>query len=300
MKFTLTTAPTTTLVTLAEARSWINAVDGITEDDDVIQRLVDEAISDVEHFTNRKILTQTWTLQLDWSEVSESITLPLVPLVSVSSIKTTDDDGDETTVTSTNYQVRAGENPRIVLTSDGTWPDDARDYDSMAILCVCGYGGTVVPGVGFQPADPGDPGHSDITAALSDTFDGTARTVFEVKMTGASQFDWRAVTTDANGQKTYGAWTSDVAITGAAQALANNVTVEFNDDVMYTTNDQFNIEMYEQLPYQAREVHTVLRGVVSHLYESKGAGVLQTVSGQLYNLPYHFLHKLNSLRVHPF
>ena len=221
---------------------------GVVEDDSVLELLIDEAMDYLENRTNRKILTQTWTAELDWLEVSECIRLPLVPLVSVSSIKTYDDDGAETTVTSTNYQVRAGEDPRIVLTSDGEWPDDARDYDAMKITCVCGYNGAVVPHVGFQPASAHDPGHSELSAGLSAVFDGTARTTFEVKVSGASQFDWRAITTNANRQKTYGAWTTDVAITGSAQALANNVTVTLNDALAYTTNDQWNIEMYEMLP----------------------------------------------------
>jgi len=300
MKLTQTTAPTTTAVSLAEARAWLNMTPGITEDDAVLELLIDEAVDYLEHRTNRKLLAQTWTLQLDWSEVSECIRLPLVPLVSVSSIKTTDDDGVETTVTSTNYQVRAGEDPRIVLTSDGEWPSDARDYDAMAIVCVCGYAGTVVPYVGFEPASAHVPGLNDMTAGLSAAWSGTARTVFEVKITTADttdKFDWRSITSDSNGQKTYGAWTADVAIDGTAQALATGATVRFSNNTGHTLNDQWTVEMYERLPERVRHA---IRGCVLHFHDSKGRGVSQTVSGQLYSFSHHLTALFDSLRVHPF
>lgn len=295
MQLTLATAPVTDAVTLAEARQWLNFTAGITEDDDILRVLIDEAYDFLENRTNRKMLGQTWTLTLDESEVSSVIRLPLVPLVSVSSIVTTDDDGDTTTVAATNYQVRGGENPRIVLTDDGEWPTDMRDYDSMAITCVCGYGGDVIPYVGFVPDDPIHPGVNDLSAG--GTFTGTARTFFELEIDSIATpdtFKWRKITRDANGTKTVGAWTPTVAITGAAQALADGVTVTFAATTGHTVSDAWTVELYEVLPERIR---MALKGIILFFYTTKGRGIDQTVSGQIIGMPYVLQHMLESLRV---
>jgi uncharacterized phiE125 gp8 family phage protein len=295
MQLTLATAPATDPVTLAEVRQWLNITPGLTEDDDIIEGLIDIAYDELESMTNRKFLEQTWTYTLDWSEVGDTIRLPLVPLVSVSSIKTTDDDGDETTVTSTNYQVRAGENPRIVLTDSGEWPSDARDYDSMAITCVCGYGGDVIPYVGWVPTSTTASTLNDMTAG--GTFTGTARTTFEVEIDAEGTpdtFKWRKITRDSNGSKTYGSWTATVSITGAAQTLADGTTVTFNATTGHTPGDAWTVQLYEVLPERVR---AALRGLVLFLYNGKGRGVTETVSGQLIGLPYHIERRINSLRV---
>ena len=130
MRLALSTAPATDAVTIAEVRDWLNFVQGVVEDDDTLELLIDEVYDYVESRLNRKILTQTWKVYLDEDEVLSDIRLPLVPLVSVSStgIKATDSSDVQTTVTSTNYQVIAGENPRIRLlpASDASWSSQTR------------------------------------------------------------------------------------------------------------------------------------------------------------------------------
>lgn len=297
MKLTRTVAPATDVVTLAEIRSWLAFDAGVTEDDAVLERLVDEVTDYVENETNRRIRTQTWTVQLDGDEIQTEIPIPLVPLQSVSSIKTTDDDGDETTVTSTEYQVRAGHNPRVILTSSGSWPTDYRDHDSMVITCIVGETGTVVP---FAAAN-GTPGLDDLTAALSDTWDGTARTTFEVEIDNADAspetFKWRAITTDADGQKTHGAWTAAVAITGAAQALANNLTVTLGATTGHTLADSWTVQMYERIDARIR---MLLKGMIMHQYDGKGRGVREVMPGQFAGVPRQFERLINALRVEVF
>jgi uncharacterized phiE125 gp8 family phage protein len=297
MRLTLSAAPTTTPVALAEVRSWLNLTPGLDEDDAVIERLIDEAYDELESMTNRKFLGQTWAYTIDSAGIASEIRLPLVPLVSVSSIKTTDDDGDETTVTSTNYQIRGGENPRVVLTRSGQWPTDERRHDSMEITCACGYGGDVIPFVGWMPDDHTAGTLNDMTAALTDTWSGSVRTVYEFKITTAAatdKFDWRAVTTDTNGQKTFGAWTADVSITGSAQAIADKLTVTFDAKTGHVTDDQWTVEMYERLPARVRRV---FKGLVLFLYDAKGRGITETVSGQIIGLPREIERAILSLRV---
>ena len=295
MLLELQTARVTDAVALGEVRRWLNFTHGITEDDEVLEELIDESYDYLENWTNRKILGQTWDLTLDAAEVDDTIRLPLVPLVSVSQIVTTDDDGTDTTVGSSNYQVRSGENPRITLTSDGEWPSDMRDYDSMAIRCVCGYGGDVIPFVGFEPDDHTDPGKDDLRAG--GTFSGTARTTFEVEIDAVAStdtFKWRKITRDSNGAKTIGSWTTGVSITGSAQTLDDGVTVTFTDTINHTLGDAWNVQMYEVVPLR---VKMALKGLVLHFYSTKGRGVTETVSGQLIGLPRQLERLLNSLRV---
>jgi len=299
MQLTLTTAHTADPVSLGEVRRWLNFYDGVTEDEDVLEALIDEAYEELEQRTNRKFCAQTWTVTLDWDEVGDEIRLPLVPLVSVSSIKTTDDDGTETTVGTSNYQVRAGENPRIVLTDTGEWPSDARDYDAMAITCVVGYNATKVPFAWFQPTSGTSPGLDDMTASLSDTWGGSAKTTYEIKLSTAAtpdKFQWRTVTRDSDGQKTYSSWSAETAITGSAQTLSNNLQVTFAATTGHTADDEWRVQVYERLPHKVKQA---LKGLVLHWYTTKGRGVTETVSGQLISLPRHLEYLIDSMRKVP-
>lgn len=295
MQLTLQTGRVTDAVTLAEVRRWLNFTDGITEDEPVLEELIDEAYDFLEDWTNRKIVGQTWNVTLDACEIADEIRLPMVPLVSVSQIVTTDDDGDETTVTSTNYQVRAGANPRVVLTSTGEWPSDYRDHDAMEIRCVCGYNLGTSAHVGFEPADNLDPGSNDLRAG--GTFDGDARTSFEVEVTSlasADVFKWRKITRTINNVKTYGSWTTSVAMTGSAQTLDDGVTVTFESTQGHKVGDKWNVQVYEVIPDR---VKLALKGVILHFYSTKGRGLSETVSGQLIGMPRTLERSLDSLRV---
>jgi hypothetical protein len=162
---------------------------------------------------------------------------------------------------------------------------------------VCGYGGDVVPYVGWVPYDHVADTLNDMSASLSDDFSGTAKTTYEVKITtaaGTDKFDWRKITRDDDGQKTYGAWTSDVSITGSAQTLDSNVQVAFGATTGHALDDVWTVQMYEQLP---RRIRRALKGLVLFYYDAKGRGVTETVSGQLIGMPRHLERMVGSLRV---
>ncbi|KPK37049.1 MAG: hypothetical protein AMJ69_12725 [Gammaproteobacteria bacterium SG8_47] len=148
MKRERTVAPTVEPVTLDDIRKWLAFQNGVTDDDELVEDLVDEVIAYLEgNGTHLGVLnghvmcTQTWKLTLDADEIASVIYPRIVPLSSVSSITTYDDDGASTSVASSNYQVTTGLVPRIAVTADGEWPTDVRDHDAMEIVCVCGYGG---------------------------------------------------------------------------------------------------------------------------------------------------------------
>lgn len=301
MRLELVTAPASDLATVGMVRRWLSFVEGITQDDDVLQELIDEVTDDLEDQTNRKLRTQTWYVWLDEDEVTDTpIYLPVLPLASVSAITTYDDDASATTVTATNYLISSGENPRITLTDDGEWPTDMRDYDAMRVTCVCGYeDASYEVDVWFEPSDTNAPGADDLTAAVG-TFSGTAPTTFEVQIDDADAspetFKWRKVTRAA-GEKTYGAWTAGVAITGSAQTLADDVTVTFAATTGHTLDDQWNVGVYERLPSpHGGLVLRLLKGLILHEYRTKGTGVLETKAGQIIGMPRHFEAMIRRLR----
>lgn len=301
MQLTLVTAPTADAVTLAEVRQWLNFTSGLTEEDAALETLVDEVYDYVENQTNRKILTQTWKVTLDANEISDTIRLPLVPTASMSTtdaIVTTDDAGDNTTVATTNYRLRAGENPRIVLTRNGSWPSDMRDHDSMAITVVCGYGGAVLPHVGWVPVSTTSTTLNDM--GVSGTFTGTAKSMMEIEIDAEGTpdtFKFRQITRKANGEKIYGAWTNTVAITGSAQTCGTcGLKITFSATTGHTLGDAWTGQWYEVLPLR---IKMALKGMILHFYQTKGRGVGETVSGQLISTPRVLQHMIDSLRVVP-
>jgi len=171
MKLTQTVAPTVEPILLADARAWLAFQSGVTEDDPVLESVITKVRSYIERRTNLKMITQTWTASLDYDQVTDEIYLPLIPLQSISSIVTYDDDGDTTTVDSSNYVVRPGQHPRLVLSPSGSWPGDMRQYDAMLITCVCGYG------------DAG----SDVPADLVSVIEGTVLHQYSTKGMGVRE-----------------------------------------------------------------------------------------------------------------
>ena len=157
MKRARTVAPSAEVVTLDDARKWLAMQGGVTDDDDLLEDLIDEVIGYLEGngaligvLNGHVMCTQTWQLTLDADEIQSVIYPRIIPLSSVSSIVTYDSDGDSTTVGTGNYQVTTGMRPRIVLTENGEWPTDVRDYDAMVITCVCGYGNADAVPQGFK------------------------------------------------------------------------------------------------------------------------------------------------------
>ena len=104
----------------------------------------------------------------------------------------------------------------------------------------------------------------------------------------------RKITRDADGVKTIGAWTTGVAVTGSAQTLDDGVTVTFAATTGHTLDDQWNIQLHEELP---KRVKLALKGLVLYFYSTKGRGVTETVSGQLIGMPRVLDQMLDSLRV---
>jgi uncharacterized phiE125 gp8 family phage protein len=121
----------------------------LPNDDDQahVSALIVAARQKVESDTGLRLITQTWDLYLDQFP-TDAIYLPIGPLQSVTSIKTTTVAGVESTLTATNYQVDTASNPpRITLSDSGAWPGDIRLHQGIVIRLSVGYGasGASVP-----------------------------------------------------------------------------------------------------------------------------------------------------------
>lgn len=138
--YQLVSAPGAVAVSTADAKAHLR-VDYST-DDDYIDGLVSAATSLIEAETNRKFITQTWDLYLDKFPSWSSIRLPFGRLQSVTSLKYTDSDDNESTVASTVYDVVTWEDPgRITLAYGQQWPSvTLRPAGGVVVRFICGYG----------------------------------------------------------------------------------------------------------------------------------------------------------------
>ena len=161
----LVTAPTIDPVTVAEVKTYLR-IDG-TDDDTMLGNFITAATKTIESFLNRKCINQTWDFWLDcfpyevkfdslipdgvtegklseYISTKKFIEIPIFPLVSVTHLKTYDDDGTAYTMSSSDYIVDANsEPPRLSLKNSTTWPSTyLRPVNGIVIQFVVGYGAT--------------------------------------------------------------------------------------------------------------------------------------------------------------
>jgi len=135
-----TTAPTAAILTTAEAKIHLR-IDHSTEDA-YIAGLVETAREFIEEVTGRSLITRTYTAKLDAWPPGNVIRLPYPPLLTVTSIKYTDEDGAVLTFAASDYTVDTYSEPgRIVLASDASWPSvTLADINGVEIIWTAGYG----------------------------------------------------------------------------------------------------------------------------------------------------------------
>lgn len=135
---TIVTAPVNEPVTVLDAKAQ-SRVD-ITDDDDLIYAQIVAARELCELQARRAFVTQTLAVTLDAWPANGIIELPRPPLQSVTSIKYTDEDGNQSTFASSNYIVDTANN-RVVLKSSATWPSDVlQRVAAILVTFVAGYG----------------------------------------------------------------------------------------------------------------------------------------------------------------
>lgn len=147
MRTVLKTAPGTLPVLLAEVKRYINRSDSSW--DDKLNDLIAMAKEYVEDYTGRALITQTWTAYLDtWSSSDTrwyfdgGFHLPKGQLQSVTHVKYTDADEDQTTWSTDDYDVDIKSDPGLIrLAYEKSFPSDTLyPTNPIEIEYVCGYG----------------------------------------------------------------------------------------------------------------------------------------------------------------
>jgi len=140
----IVTAPTTWVVSLAEARNYIKAIATVTTDDELITILIKSATLKVEKHINRKLVTQSWRMTLD--SQPDTIDYPFGNLSSITSIVTVDEDDVTETDESGKVHTRTGDNGQTYLKVGQSYATTIRTHELMKIVFVVGYGAiTAVP-----------------------------------------------------------------------------------------------------------------------------------------------------------
>lgn len=135
------TPPAVEPVTLAEAREWVRLESDDTANTNVLTLLIQAMREYAENLTGRAFVQRTLQLNLDGWPYCGEIELPCPPLVSVTSVKYTDQDEVLQTLDSTLYQVDDVCEPgRIVQAwSAAAWPVAIAIPNSVRVLYVAGY-----------------------------------------------------------------------------------------------------------------------------------------------------------------
>lgn len=131
------TAPSAEPITTAEGKAFLR-VDHSTQDD-LIDDLIAAARQRIEADTGRSLITTTWDLTVDAFPADRVITLPRLPLVSVTSVTSYDADDTAATFSSGDYRVDTAQG-RIALDDNADWPTDLRTRSAVVIRFVAGYG----------------------------------------------------------------------------------------------------------------------------------------------------------------
>lgn len=130
---------------------------GETDEDDSIDRWIKAAREYGEGRTSLAFASKTLEYRLNDFPREDYIEWPVTPLTSITSVKYTDSDGTETTMTeNTDYIVDVDVRPgKIYLPYCVSWPSFVpKPYNAVVIRAVCGFTGTVpyVMPYGFKHA----------------------------------------------------------------------------------------------------------------------------------------------------
>lgn len=140
----LKTAPIAEPITTAEAKLHLKV--DITDDDTLIAGLVTAARRWIEDLTGIRMMTQTWNYYLDEFPEESVIKLPIGPVASITSVKSTDSAGSVSTFSSGSYLKDLVSLPaRIVLKDSASWPsNNLQEANGVDIEFVAGYGSATV------------------------------------------------------------------------------------------------------------------------------------------------------------
>jgi len=141
--YKLKTAPAAEPVSLADLKKFLRIGSTLTDNDDVLNAMLDTALIEVEKQSYRRLITQTWVMTCNtWYEAVQ--VLKYGQLQSVSSVKYLDEDESSQTVSTDDYKVAGtgdADTGRIIFYADGDFDyPSVFEVEPITIEYVCGYG----------------------------------------------------------------------------------------------------------------------------------------------------------------
>lgn len=141
-RLSLSSAPSVEPITATEAKLHLKV--DVSTDDDLITSLIVAARQYVEAFTNRRLVTQTWTYKLDGFPCEDVLWLPTPPVSSVTGVQYVDANGDTQTFSTSDYATDLPSGPnagkgRIYLAYGSSWPTTQDIPNAVTVTFVCGY-----------------------------------------------------------------------------------------------------------------------------------------------------------------
>lgn len=130
-----TVAPSVEPVSTEELKTWLGY--GGTDQDTTFGGLIKAARSWAEDFTNRQFITATWQLKLDC--FLPVISLPKIPLQSISSITYVDTENATQVLATSSYQYSV-ETGDLTTAYNVSWPTVLNTLEPITITYVSGYG----------------------------------------------------------------------------------------------------------------------------------------------------------------
>lgn len=141
-----TTDAATEPITTAQAKTHMRV--DISDDDTYIDTLITSARQYAEEITSRSFITQTWVRMLDWFPAV--IELERGDVISVTTLKYIDSNGDLQTLAADQYQTDFTANPaRVMPARTVTWPTiSSLDFNAVQVTYTAGYGAaSAVPAI---------------------------------------------------------------------------------------------------------------------------------------------------------
>ncbi len=134
-------------LTLAQAKAHLQVDTVLTDDDTWITDAIVAVRQQVERDLNMTLRRANLLMTFDQFPVEPSIPLPRPPLISVTTLSSFDDDGTETTFSSTTgYDYDKYSMPgRIILRPNQTWPSDVRTRQGGKVTWIAGYAEGTIP-----------------------------------------------------------------------------------------------------------------------------------------------------------
>ena len=136
-KLVLKTPPSATAILLAEAKIHLRIDSDFNDDNDYITALIGVATNQVEEFTRRRLMSQTYNLYFD--EFPPYIDLQVGIVQSVTHVKYYDTSNSLVTLAASNYDLDDKIKPgRIYQSNDGSFPDTFERPNAVEIEFVVG------------------------------------------------------------------------------------------------------------------------------------------------------------------